>query len=207
LSPVVNINRMAARIIRQPVWYLGRATGTVYLTFDDGPTASLTGWILDVLESFGARATFFCTGRRAELLPDVYRSILEAGHSAGNHTYTHLRGWSASTRRYLEDVRRAEELIASGLFRPPYGQLFPRQIHALAGDYRIIMWDVLSRDYDPRQLPRMIMRRLKKRVQPGSIVVFHDSPKAEKNLRAVLPAFLAYCRDEGYRVERMEGNR
>ena len=173
----------------------------LYLTFDDGPTGPLTSWILNVLKQYNARATFFCLGRLVEQNPDNYRAILDVGHTVGQHTYNHLRGWTTANRQYFEDIKKAAQKVPSSLFRPPYGQIRPSQVVQIKKDYHIVLWDQLSRDYDPRLSPKTILSRLQKRLRPGSIVVFHDSQKAESNLKAVLPQFLAYCKGQGYRFE------
>ena len=175
-----------------------KALPVIYLTFDDGPTKELIPWILDVLESYDARATFFCLGSQVERYPENFRAILEAGHALGNHTYSHLNGWTTSNRKYFADIDRASQLIESRLFRPPYGRIRPSQYFRLRRDYRFIFWDLLSRDYDPRQTPGKILERLRQKVRPGSVVVFHDSLKAEANLKGVLPEFLKGAQKLGY---------
>jgi len=199
-----NPYRLAAKVCRQPVWHLGPEGRRLFLTFDDGPAPAVTPWILDVLRSYDARATFFCLGRQVQQHPELLKAILDAGHAVGNHTHSHLDGWSTSKRKYIEDVEQASRRIDSGLFRPPYGRIGLRQMHRLAKTYRIVMWDVLSRDYDERLSSESILARLKRRVQPGSIVVFHDSPKAEKNLRTILPNFLDFCQNEGYQLQSIQ---
>jgi peptidoglycan/xylan/chitin deacetylase (PgdA/CDA1 family) len=196
-----NPYRLAATVCRQPVWHFKPEGRSLFLTFDDGPSPALTPWVLDVLRSYDARATFFCLGSQVQQHPELYAAIRDGGHAVGNHTHNHLDGWRTSKRRYLKDIDRASQWIHSPLFRPPYGRISLRQIHHLAQTYRIIMWDVLSRDYDSRLSPQTILSRLKRRVRPGSIVVFHDSPRAEKNLRAILPEFLDFCHTEGYHLQ------
>jgi len=200
----INPYRLAAKVCRQPVWHLGSEGRRLFLTFDDGPSPVLTPWVLDVLRSYDARASFFCLGRQVQQHPDLMKAILDAGHALGNHTYNHLDGWRTSFRRYLKDVHRAAQWIDSPLFRPPHGRLCLRQMHRLGQTYRIVLWDVLSRDYDSRLSPEFILSRLKRRVKPGSIVVFHDSPQAETNLRSVLPDFLDFCHTEGYQLQSIQ---
>ena len=197
----MNLYRMASKANRSVAWHKGSDQPHIYVTFDDGPTEELTPWILDVLESYGARATFFCLGRQVERYPENYRAILDAGHAVGNHTYSHLNGWTTSNRKYFEDIDQAGRLIDSRLFRPPYGRIRPSQFFRLRKDYRIVFWDVLSRDYDVRQSPGIILHRLRKKARPGSVVVFHDSLKTESNLKEVLPVFLDYCKRQGFELK------
>ncbi len=164
--------------------------GTVYLTFDDGPTPDVTPWVLDCLKEYGARSTFFCLGRNVERCPEIYASILDGGHAVGNHTYSHLRGWRTPTSEYLDDIRLASHNIDSRLFRPPYGRFRKTQIREIKRDYNIVMWDVLSQDYDPGISPQQCLANVEANMRPGSIIVFHDSEKAKKNLYYTLPQVL-----------------
>lgn len=194
----MNIYRLAAGFTTRITWH-GNASGKrLYLTFDDGPTPDITAWILDLLDQYEARATFFCMGRNVEQYPRPYREILNGSHTVGNHTYSHPRGLITPNKSYFEDVRKAAGWIRSDLFRPPHGSLRFSQLRTLARDYRIIMWDVLSRDYDPKQNARTILGRLIHNTRPGSIVVFHDSLQAEKKMKTVLPQFLRHFHNEGY---------
>ena len=194
----MNFYRLAAKGIRQVTWYYRTQEKRLYLTFDDGPSPDITPWILDLLEQYDARATFFCLGRQVELFPSRYKEILKRGHAVGNHTYSHLDGMATRNSRYFKDVDHAARLIDSPLFRPPKGSFRPSQIKRLSKDYQIIMWDVLSKDYDTNQSSEIITRRVLQSALPGSIVVFHDSEKAERNMRAVLPRFLKHFHQKGY---------
>lgn len=170
----------------------------VFLTFDDGPSELITSWIIDTLAKFNAEATFFCLGKNVELFPKQYNSIIDAGHVVANHSYSHIRGWGVSTGRYIEDVDLADELIQSNLYRPPYGRITRSQSRRLSERYNIIMWDVLSRDYSRFVSPKMCLNNVIKNVEGGSIVVFHDSEKAFRRLRYVLPRVLEYLRNNGF---------
>ena len=203
----MNLYRLAAKGIRQVTWYYKTEKKELYLTFDDGPTPNITPWILDLLDQYNARATFFCLGRQVEHFPSQYEEILKRGHAAGNHSYSHLKGMFTRNKRYFEDVDHAASLIDSSLFRPPHGSLCPSQAKHLRKDYQIIMWDVLSHDYDARRSSESIARRVLKNTRPGSIVVFHDSEKAEKNLKAVLPQFLKHFNEKGYVFPAIPGAR
>lgn len=177
----------------------------VFLSFDDGPTDELTPWILQVLDRHKIKATFFCVGENVKNHPDLYQQIIDEGHQVGNHTYHHLKGWNTSNKGYYEDIKKADDLIASPLFRPPHGRIKPSQIARVKKEYRIVMWDVLTRDFDQSIEPWQCMENVKKFSQPGSIIVFHDSLKAEKNLRYTLPRAIKYLKGEGYLFRLIEG--
>lgn len=162
----------------------------VYLTFDDGPHPEITPWVLDVLDQYQAKATFFCLGKNVEKYPSVYEQILKKGHSVGNHSYSHPYGGNTNTQIYVQDVDRASKIINSTLFRPPYGRITPRQYWELKKRYSIVLWDVLSQDYDLTQSPEKIIDRVLKKTKPGSIIVFHDSDKASALLKKTLPFIL-----------------
>jgi peptidoglycan/xylan/chitin deacetylase (PgdA/CDA1 family) len=170
----------------------------VYLTFDDGPIPGVTPWVLEQLAQYNAKATFFCVGENAERYPEVLQQVIAAGHSVGNHTHNHLSGWSSEVDAYVQNVDRCAEVIDSRLFRPPYGRLSPRKAQILQRKYRIVMWDVLSGDFDQDINPLACLRNVLDNVKPGSIVVFHDSIKSEPNLRYVLPRTLEVLSNQGY---------
>jgi len=170
----------------------------VYLTFDDGPTVEVTDWVLDNLKDFNQKATFFCIGNNVELQPEIYQRVLAAGHEVGNHTQNHKNGWKSSTKRYKQEVEQCAEFVQSKLFRPPYGRIKRSQIQALKDQYEIVEWSVISKDYFPKLNIDRALKALKSNTYPGSIIVFHDSVKAFKNLEQILPAYLEYLRDQGY---------
>lgn len=170
----------------------------IYLTFDDGPIPDVTEWIIDLLAKYDAKATFFCVGCNVEKNQDIFNSIRDNGHAVGNHSYNHINGWQTDTNRYLENIEKANSLIESKLFRPPYGKITPAQKQALLKNYKIIMWDVLSRDFD-NQLPcKQCVQNVISNSRSGSVVVFHDSLKAEKNMTYSLPHVLDYFNLQGY---------
>lgn len=176
----------------------------VFLTFDDGPTPGVTEWVLDTLEKYDARATFFVLGKNVEAHPELYRRIVGAGHKVGNHTYSHPKGWDMSVERYVEDVDFANDLIHSDLFRPPYARIKPAQARALAQRYKIVMWDVLSRDYSRSLSRRACLKNVVKYLTPGAVIVFHDSEKAARNMRYALPRTLERIRQLGLRCKTIE---
>ena len=176
----------------------------VCLTFDDGPTPGLTEWILAMLEKYDAKATFFVLGKNVEAYPDLFRRIVDAGHKVGNHTYSHQKGWGMSLERYIEDVDFANDLIHSELFRPPYARITPAQARALSQRYKLVMWDVLSRDYSRSLSPRKCLKNVTKHLEPGAIVVFHDSEKSFRNMRYALPRTLDKIRKLGLKCKTIE---
>ena len=182
-------------------WNIPTTEKIIYLTFDDGPIPGVTPWVLDELEKYHAKATFFCIGDNIRKNQQVYQQIIDAGHQTGNHTFNHLNGWKVSTSDYLQNTQLAADVCKSGLFRPPYGKIKFRQATALRNKYKIIMWDVLSYDFDKATTPEQCFKNVIDYAGPGSIVVFHDSLKAEKNLRFALPEVLKYFSERGYKFE------
>ena len=176
----------------------------VFLTFDDGPTPGVTEWILEELARYGAKATFFCLGSNVEAHPELYRRIVAEGHRVGNHTYSHLKGWGTEVGEYVDDVDRAAGVIGGSLFRPPYGRIAPVQSRALAPRYRIVMWNIISRDYNRSLSPRICLENVIRHVRPGDIVVFHDSKKASRNMRYALHGTLEYLHSKGMKSKAIE---
>lgn len=187
---------------RRLVWKMP-ATGApaVYLTFDDGPHATATPFVLDQLKAFKAKATFFCIGKNVASEPELYRRIIAEGHATGNHTQHHLNGWKTSTMEYIKNIQEADKLIDSRLFRPPYGRIKRRQVSALCKESspkKIIMWDVLSADFDTQITPQTCLNNVLQNISPGSIIVFHDSAKAWERMSYALPRILQYCNDRSW---------
>ena len=185
------------------IWEIEDEQG-VFLTFDDGPTPGVTEWILAMLERYDAKATFFVLGKNVEMYPDLYQKILDAGHKVGNHTYSHQKGWTMSLERYLEDIDFAGDIVHSELFRPPYARVTPAQMKAVAKRYKVVMWDIVSRDYNRALSPEGCLRNVTKYLAPGSIVVFHDSEKAFKNMSYALPRTLEFIREKGLKCKIIE---
>jgi len=200
---IVRPPSLLTRALHRMTWDLKGNHRTVYLTFDDGPTPVVTPWVLNQLARADAKATFFCLGRNVDKYPDLYRQILSSGHSVGNHSYSHLKGFRSGVRRYMDDIHLAKGLIDSKLFRPPYGRILPGQVNAVLREYDIIMWDVLSIDYNNSLGGERVYQNVIKNVKEGSIIVFHDSEKAADNLYYALPRTLDYLREEGYAMHSM----
>lgn len=173
----------------------------LYLTFDDGPIPEVTPWVLRQLEKYKAKASFFCVGDNVEKNPTIYQQILAAGHSVGNHTYNHLHAGKTKVKEYVNNVEKCAGLVSSELFRPPYGRIRPKITKRLYDKYRIVMWDVLSGDFDTTLSPDKCLRNVIKHAGPGSIVVFHDSLKAKERLTHVLPRVLKYFSLKGYQFK------
>jgi peptidoglycan-N-acetylglucosamine deacetylase len=191
------------------IWRIATNEKVVYLTFDDGPHPTITPWVLDELKKYHAKATFFCIGSNVLQHRDTYRRILEEGHTVGNHTHHHLDGWKTGAAAYLQDVEKAAEVFSTNLFRPPYGKITGKQARGLApamktAQVKVIMWDVLSADFDPSFSKEKCTQNVLRHVGPGSIVVFHDSVKAFHNLSHALPVVLEKLAGNGYRFERIE---
>lgn len=184
------------------LWSVPDVSDTVYLTFDDGPAEDITPWVLEQLAKHNARATFFCIGQNAERNNTLLEQIIDEGHGIGNHTYHHFNGWKTSTEEYLEDVSRTGQLFKSPWFRPPYGKISGKQAEkVIKMGYQIVMWDVLSFDWDSELGPDKCLANVIDHIEPGSIVVFHDSLKAEKNLKGSLPKVLEYIKQRDWRCE------
>jgi peptidoglycan-N-acetylglucosamine deacetylase len=192
---------IAKKIFSSYVWCLPAEDNAVYLTFDDGPHPTITPWVLEQLKEYNAKATFFCIGNNIEKYPDVYQKILDEGHAVGNHTYHHLNGWKTDDKKYIEDVSQAGRIIKSNLFRPPYGRIKNSQAKKIndaleTTKARIIMWDVLSADFDSSFSPDQCLNHVLENVSAGSILVFHDSEKAYDNLRFALPQTIRALKEE-----------
>lgn len=181
------------------LWRMPAEERAVYLTFDDGPTPGITDWVLDKLQEHRASATFFLVGANAERHPQLVDRIRAEGHSIGNHTYSHLNGWRTPFDAYIADAARAQEFVESRLFRPPYGRITFAQARRLRERFTVVMWDALSMDYDARVAPEACLRKVIRHARPGSIIVFHDSLKAERNLRFALPEALEALGAMGFR--------
>ena len=223
LTPVTT-PKFAKSLFPDLVWDLPSKEKVIYLTFDDGPTPIITDWTLDVLKQYSAKATFFCIGKNVVDNPKIFKRIIAEGHSVGNHTYNHLKGWRTKTKDYLLDIKKAQKIINNqipnskpqdleiknhqskiiNLFRPPYGQIKPKQAKKLIDlSYKIIMWKVLAIDWDASVSNSTCLENVIKNTSSGDIVVFHDSTKAEKNLQYALPKTLDYFSKRGFEFKRL----
>ena len=198
------------------LWNVGTDSKELYLTFDDGPTPEITDWVLQTLKVYNAKATFFCIGKNIEKNIDIFQNIIADGHTVGNHTYDHLKGWKTKTKAYLGNVELTDSVIQFQLqnskcldyynannlklFRPPYGKFKSKQSKKLQElGYKIVMWDVLSYDWDTKSVDeKTCFNNVTSTAKEGSIVVFHDSVKAYRNLKSVLPKLLKYYSDKGF---------
>ncbi len=199
-----HISGLMKRMYPNVIWDMKNTGKNIYLTFDDGPTPDVTEEVLAILKKYDALATFFCLGRNIERNHEVYQKIIQQGHTTGNHTYSHLKGWKSDNNEYYKDIEIAKHYIDSNLFRPPYGQIRRSQIKHLKDSYKIIMWEVMSHDYEKRLSKNLSLKAILRHSKEGSIVVFHDSEKAIKKLRYILPRFLEHFSEKGYKFNRLE---
>ena len=194
------IPRFLPWLFPQVTWHNDRQEPMVHLTFDDGPEPEVTPWVLDTLDRFKARGTFFCVGENIKNHPELFKEIIDRGHAVGNHTYNHLNGWKTSMANYVENVDLCQTLMVSNgvkwktrpFMRPPYGRIKPMQICKLLPDFKIIMWDVLTCDFLSTVQPELSLKASIEATRYGSIVIFHDSLKAKRNLTYILPRYLEY---------------
>lgn len=185
-------------------WHESRAEKCIYLTFDDGPIPIVTPFVLKTLKKFKVKATFFCIGDNVRKHPELFQQVLNDGHAVGNHTFHHLNGWKTDDETYINDVETCQQMVQSTVFRPPYGRIKRSQIaklHAKYPDLKIVMWEVLSHDYHPRLKPETCLNNVITNAENGSIVVFHDSLKAQKRLEYALPRALEYWIKKGYQFK------
>ena len=173
----------------------------VYLTFDDGPIPKMTPWILDILDQYDIKATFFCVGENVSKHPEIYNMILERGHRVGNHTHNHIQGIRFWSKNYIRNIAEASKYIDSNLFRPPHGHMRFPQVMRLRKMFRIIMWDVVTRDYSPHMTAKGVFNNVKKYTRNGSIIVFHDSLKAVGRIEESLPKSIEWLLSEGYQFK------
>nr|WP_321453799.1 polysaccharide deacetylase family protein [uncultured Carboxylicivirga sp.] len=194
--------QMARNFFPGTTWRMPTREKVVYLTFDDGPIEKITPWVMDLLDQYKIKATFFCVGENADNNQQLVQELLQRGHSVGNHAYNHLPAWKCSRSAYIDNIEKARPFIPGNLFRPPHGQLYPWYMSELKRRFsRVVMWDVLSMDYDKRLTKDQVVLNVIKNVRNGSIIVFHDSIKAWDRLSYALPKSIEYILNEGYRFE------
>ncbi len=178
-----------------------KSKGKLFITFDDGPNPFVTPLILDILKEYNAKATFFCTGENVEKYPELYCRILYEGHITGNHSYSHINGFKHSTKEYIENVEKADKIINSKIFRPPFGNMRPSQYKYLVKQYWIILWDIMAYDFDENLKPINCINNVIKKTKDGSIIVFHDNDKAKEMVIEVLPIILNHFKETGFSFE------
>lgn len=183
------------------IWRIPTSKKVLYLTFDDGPNAEVTPWVLDELSKFNAKATFFCVGKQIDTNPEIYSEVKFQGHGVGNHSFTHLNGWYSENISYFHDVRHGATRVKSALYRPPYGHLKVKQAQFLQRHYNIIMWDVMSGDFDENIDADKVTSNVINNASQGSIIVFHDTQQAFPRLEKALPTILSYFSHLGYTFE------
>nr|WP_315142332.1 polysaccharide deacetylase family protein [uncultured Flavobacterium sp.] len=195
------------RLFSNYVWDLPNTQNKIYLTFDDGPTPEITEWVLEELKKHNVKATFFCIGNNIQKHPELFQKVINEGHVIGNHTYDHMNGWKTETETYLENISLCDkqiqkssiENLQSKIFRPPYGKIKTAQAKIVRRlGYKIIMWDVLSADFDQTITPEKCLENVISNVKSGSVIVFHDSIKASHNLKYVLPETLNFLKEKGF---------
>jgi len=197
---VVKVRDIWQRLFPYGVFRTGEA---VYITFDDGPVPEVTPRVLEILNRYRVKATFFMVGENIDKYPELYEQVRNAGHAIGNHTYNHLKGWRCSFRKYMANVAKFPK--ETSLFRPPYGKATFRQRRALHRmGFRLIYWDVLTRDYDRSVTPETMLARIKRETRPGSIINFHDSLKSNERMLAVLPLAIEWLLAQGYTLRTLD---
>ncbi|MCX6172451.1 MAG: polysaccharide deacetylase family protein [Flavobacterium sp.] len=204
-------NRLIKLLFPKYVWDIPNEEQKVFLTFDDGPTPAITEWVLEQLRQYDSKATFFCIGNNIEKHPEIFKKIIAEGHAIGNHTFNHLNGWKTTSKDYFESVKLCHSQFTNhnsqifNLFRPPYGKIKPSQSKRLRKlGYKIIMWDVLSYDFDKKITREKCLDNVLQHIESGSIIVFHDSNKAWNNLEYVLPKTLIFLKERGFICDKID---
>lgn len=209
---MIKVPKIIKLLFFNQVWDIPNSENTIYLTFDDGPTPEITERVLEILDKHQIKATFFCIGDNVRKHPEIVQKILSKQHSVGNHTYSHLKGWRTPTKTYINNTEACRMKLNSQftiqnsqIFRPPYGKITPWQSFKLRKlGYKIIMWDVLSKDYDASISAEKCYENVLKNVSSGSIIVFHDSKKAFRNLEYTLPKTLEFLKGNGFSFDVLE---
>lgn len=205
-DPRIRLPRFLNGFFPSAIWKGSAENNTIYLTFDDGPVPGVTPWVLDLLKREQIEACFFCVGENVRQYPDIYQRILDEGFQVGNHTYNHLQGIKTEDKLFIENIELAAQYIDSDFFRPPYGLMKKSQYELIAKDYQVVMWDIISGDYRSELTPDKVEKNVLKTVRPGSVIVFHDSYKAEKNLKGSLPDIIRKLKEMGYSFGKLTKN-
>lgn len=206
-NPRVRLPGFVSSCFKQAIWRMNVNEKVVYLTFDDGPIPELTPWVLELLRKEDLKATFFCVGENVKRYPELYHQILNEGHSVGNHTFNHWQGLKTNDQEFYNNIELAAKYIDSDLFRPPHGWLKLSQYAYLKNRYRIVMWDLISCDYDSKLSSESVFRNVRQFARNGSILTFHDSIKARRNLMEALPLSIRWLKEQGYRFEALPYNK
>ncbi|OQX72251.1 MAG: hypothetical protein B6D61_14420 [Bacteroidetes bacterium 4484_249] len=195
--------KIVSLIYRSLIWEIPEKEKIIYLTFDDGPEEKFTPEILQILDRYKAKATFFCVGENSKKNPGIIQQIIKAGHAVGNHSYSHLKGNRTNTEEFINDIKKCNDILKTKLFRPPYGKISRRQIKRLKEDYNIIMWSVIPGDFDDKVSKELLLKRSIKYTKQGTIIVFHDNIKTKEKVLYALPKFLEHFINMGYNFEKI----
>ncbi len=204
---LIKTPRLLKAMYNQCIWHIKDHANSVYITFDDGPHPQITPYVLEQLEKYNAKATFFCIGKNVVEHQSIFQHILDQGHAVGNHTHNHLNGWKTANLHYFRNIKTAAKLITTNIFRPPYGRITYSQatgIERMFPSMKIVMWDVLSGDFDTEISPEECLNNVISTTKAGSIIVFHDSEKAWHRLEYTLPRFLAHCQQQGWNMKKIK---
>lgn len=200
----VHLPNWITRLFPEAIWKIPTGEKVLYLTFDDGPVPDVTPKILNILKENNIKATFFSVGENVEKYPDIFQRIKKEGHSIGNHTHNHIQGIKCSAKTYWENIGRADTVINSNMFRPPHGIIKRAQYRLIIQKYKLVMWDVISCDYDPKLSPEKCFNNVVDFVSDGSIITFHDSDKAKHNVLNTLPKVIEHLSQQGYTFKKIE---
>lgn len=203
LNYFIKTPKLLHSLYRDAVWFLPNTENKIYLTFDDGPVDPITSKCLDILSKYDTKATFFCVGDNVSKNPELFGRIKEDGHSIGNHSYNHINGWKTENKDYFNNIDQCSKLVDTTLLRPPYGKIKRSQLKELKEDYKIIMWDVLSGDFDPKVTVEQCVENVVKNTASGSIIVMHDNEKCGNKMLEALPQILECLIEKGYKFEQL----
>lgn len=194
----VKTPKLLHSLYRNAVWFIPNSKNEIYLTFDDGPIPEITEKCLDILQEFDIKATFFCVGQNVERHPEIYNRILANGHAVGNHSYNHISGWKTELDEYLDNISKCNELVDSKLLRPPYGKIKRSQLKIVKENYTVVMWDVLSADFDPKVSTNDCIANVIDNTESGSIIVMHDNEKCGSKMLEALPTTIKLLKEKGF---------